>query len=74
MNGHLRRCRCASDAFLNRLQHPNTRTGFECRLLKKLQLQGRREEETGAYWVVREDFRRPRTPQMGFFSSLPTEG
>ncbi len=28
------------------------------------------EEETGAYWVVREDFRRPRTPQTDFFSSL----
>ena len=41
-----------------------------CRLLKKLQMQGRREEETGAYWVVREDFRRPRTQQMDFFSSL----
>jgi len=40
------------------------------RLLKKLQLQGRSEEETGAYWVVREDFRRARTPQMDFFSSL----
>jgi hypothetical protein len=26
------------------------------RLLKKIQMQGRREEETGAYWVVREDF------------------
>jgi len=33
-------------------------------------MQGRREEETGAYWVVREDFRRPRTQQMDFFSSL----
>jgi hypothetical protein len=41
-----------------------------CRLLKKLQMQGRRKEETGAYWVVREDFRRPRTQQMDFFSSL----
>jgi hypothetical protein len=40
-------------------------------LLKKLQMQGRREEETGAYWVVREDFRRPRTQQMDFFSRLP---
>ena len=25
------------------------------RLLKKFRMQGRREEETGAYWVVRED-------------------
>ena len=33
-------------------------------------MQGRRKEETGAYWVVREDFRRPRTQQMDFFSSL----
>jgi hypothetical protein len=33
-------------------------------------MQGRRKEETGAYWVVREEFRRPRTQQMGFFSSL----
>jgi hypothetical protein len=40
------------------------------RLLKKLQMQGRREEEPGAYWVVREEFRRPRTQQMDFFSSL----
>jgi hypothetical protein len=38
-------------------------------LLKKLQLQGRREDETGAYWVVREDFGRPRTQEMDFFSS-----
>jgi len=44
--------------------------GKACRLLKKFQMQGRREEETGAYWVVREDFRRPRTQQMDFFSSL----
>jgi hypothetical protein len=29
-------------------------------LLKKFQPQGRSEEETGAYWVVREDFRRAR--------------
>jgi hypothetical protein len=36
--------------------------------LKKLQMQGRREEEPGAYWFVREEFRRPRTPQLGFFS------
>jgi hypothetical protein len=27
-------------------------------------------EETGAYWVVREDFRRPRTTQTDFFRSL----
>jgi hypothetical protein len=47
--------------------------GQACRLLKKLQLQGRREEETGAYWLVREDFRRPRTQQMDFFSSLLDE-
>jgi hypothetical protein len=40
------------------------------RLLKKLRMQGRRKEETGAYWVVREDFRRPRTQQMDFFSSV----
>jgi len=33
-------------------------------------MQGRREEETGAYCVVREDFRRPSTQQMDFFSSL----
>ena len=46
------------------------RLGRACRLLKKFQMQGRREEETGAYWVVREDFRRPRTQQMDFFSSL----
>ncbi len=57
--------------------------GKACRLLKKFQMQGRREEETGAYWeapggtkhsrgiaVVREDFRRPSTQQMDFFSSL----
>jgi len=44
--------------------------GETCRLLKKLQMQGRRKEETGAYWVVREDFRRPSTQQMDFFSSL----
>jgi hypothetical protein len=39
-------------------------------LLKKFQLQGRREKEPGAYWVVREEFRRPSTPQMDFFSNL----
>jgi hypothetical protein len=39
-------------------------------LLKKLQPQGRSEEETGAYWVVREDFRRARTQRMDFFSNL----
>jgi hypothetical protein len=44
--------------------------GKACRLLKKPQMQGRREEGTGAYSVVREDFRRPSTQQMGFFSSL----
>ena len=39
-------------------QHPGAeKLGKACRLLKKLQMQGRREEETGAYWVVREDFR-----------------
>ncbi len=47
-----------------------TRARLRGRLLKKFQMQGRREEETGAYWVVREDFRRPRTQQMDFFSSL----
>ena len=44
--------------------------GVSTKLLKKFQMQGRREEETGAYYVVREDFRQPRTPQMDFFSSL----
>ena len=34
-------------------------------------MQDRREEEPGAYWVVREEFRRPSTQQMDFFSSLP---
>jgi hypothetical protein len=54
------------------------------RLLKKLQMQGRREEETGAYWVVRENavcawrsnFRRPRirtAPKEWLETDLPTD-
>ncbi len=42
----------------------------QSRLLKRFRLQGRSEEETGAYWVVREDFRRASTQQMDFFSDL----
>ena len=64
--------------FVKRRPQGAEKLGNTCRLLKKLQMQSRREEETGAYWVVRENaisawrsnFRRPSTPQMDFFSSL----
>jgi hypothetical protein len=39
-------------------------------------MQGRREEETGAYWVVREDFRRPRirtAPKERLETDFPTD-
>jgi hypothetical protein len=39
-------------------------------------MQGRREEETGAYWIVREDFRRPRirtAPKERLETDFPTD-
>jgi hypothetical protein len=43
-----------------------------CRLLKKLQMQGRREEETGAYWLVREDFPTTENAADGLFQQPAT--